>query len=133
MDAWKYLWVIERAFAGGSGRIDFDGMRAAVVNEPDDGVGLFLAVEQHANRRRKGRIGPHDMDMVEGVAEAVVQLERWPGLRQLRIQPQLLRFELHAEQVSTSRRYIQPAAPVYQVQPPRPVCGAVPYTSAATT
>ena len=26
--------------------------------------------------------------------------------------------------VSISNRYIQPAEPVYQVQPPRPVCGA---------
>ena len=34
---------------------------------------------------------------------------------------------------STLTRYIHPAAPVYQVQPPRPTCGGVEYTSAATT
>ena len=34
---------------------------------------------------------------------------------------------------STRSRYIQPAEPVYQVQPPRPTCGTTAYTSAATT
>ena len=60
---------------------DFDGMCTAVVHEPDNGVGLGLAVEQHVNRRRKDRIVSHNMDVVERVSKAVVQLERWPGLR----------------------------------------------------
>jgi ATP-dependent DNA helicase RecQ len=32
--------------------------------------------------------------------------------------------EVQAEQRFDISRYIQPAEPVYQVQPPRPVCGA---------
>ena len=35
--------------------------------------------------------------------------------------------------LSSATRYIQPALPVYHVQPPRPTCGATPYTSAAMT
>ncbi len=34
---------------------------------------------------------------------------------------------------STPARYIQPAEPVYQVQPPRPTWGCFEYTSAAAT
>ena len=34
---------------------------------------------------------------------------------------------------SVISRYIHPAEPVYQVHPPRPVCGDKAYTSAATT
>ena len=34
---------------------------------------------------------------------------------------------------SMMSRYIHPAEPVYQVQPPRPVCGRTAYTSAAIT
>ncbi len=34
---------------------------------------------------------------------------------------------------SSPTRYIHAAEPVYQVQPPRPMCGACVYTSAATT
>ena len=34
---------------------------------------------------------------------------------------------------SSATRYSQLAEPVYHVQPPRPVCGGAPYTSAQTT
>ena len=34
---------------------------------------------------------------------------------------------------STAVRYIHPAEPVYQVQPPRPTCAGAEYTSAHTT
>jgi len=55
------------------------------------------------------------------LAVAVVEGEGVPGLGQGGGQAQLVAFQVHASRVSSRSRYIQPAEPVYQVQPPRPV------------
>ena len=99
-------------------------MLLAVVDELDHGAGLLFAIDDHANRLGDSLSGPLHGDVVEGVAMAVVKLERLPGARQPRTHPQLVRFEPKTEQRLTISRYIQPADPVYQLQPPRPVCGA---------
>jgi hypothetical protein len=60
-------------------------------------------------------------------------LELAPSLWNAGIDRQERSAESQTEQLSTPARCSQPAEPVYQVQPPRPICGAVEYMSAHTT
>ena len=67
--------------------------------------------------------GLHDGDVVDRLPVAVVDLQRIPVRRQAGRDMQPVRFQPQAEE-GFDDEPVQPAEPVYQLQPPRPVWGA---------
>ena len=90
-------------------------MFVAIVDERNMFFGLLIAVEEDPLYRRTGACGPEG-DVIRGFTVAVVDLERRQGAKR-----SLSTSIRNPSNDSVMSRYIQPAEPVYQVQPPRPV------------
>jgi len=101
--------------------LDFDDMLDAVVDEWDRATQLLQAIDDHGDRLSDFPSDPLHGKVVKSVVMAVVKLERRPGAGQPRT-PRAIGPPQGADRasVSTISRYIQPADPVYQLQPPAP-------------
>ena len=99
-----------------------DRVIPAVVNQENDVAVLRNSIHCHADLARSVPRLQHG-DVVDRLPIPVVQLERLPIGREARREMELVDLEPQPSSDSTISRYIQPAEPVYQVHPPRPVCG----------
>src|SRR5580765_8286328 len=98
----------------------FDGVLMTVVDEVNRSVGLLLTIDEHADRRCSFSVGSFDGDMVKGITVAVVDLERLPGSRQPRVQPQCVHFQLQTKQ----RLDDEPVHPTGRARIPSPAASA---------
>ena len=94
-----------------------DFVALPVVRQVDGAGRHGLTVERHAGNTAADPRGVVDHHMIDGGTMTVRDLVAGPLRRDARINLQVASMQLKANQL---------AEPVYQVQPPRPVCGGAP-------
>ena len=85
-----------------------------------DGNNLPSSRTSATPRANTGRI--LDSYPIHRFVATVIDLKFAPAARDARINCQYFTFQMKAKHRFKRARYIQPAEPVYQVQPPRPMC-----------
>ena len=95
----------------------------AVVANLDVAAGVIDAIYLEPGDAAIHAVRVLDGDPVLGAAGLERHLVSWPRFRNARVDVERAAAALRPRMASTPTRYIQPAEPVYQVHPPRPVCG----------
>ena len=94
-------------------------MLITVIDQSDNLLRLLVPIDADAGHGRPAAVA--EGDVIERFAIPVVDLEGGPGGRDQGAKRSLSTSRYRPRRDSVMSRYIQPAEPVYQVHPPRPV------------
>ena len=114
-----------RALCRRCAHCDDDPVRCPVVDERERASGLENAIQRDLRRPLFPRTVRHlfDPDRVGGAEVTVAQIGTPATKAGKGVSGVFPPSRVRPRSDSTISRYIQPAEPVYQVQPPRPTCG----------
>src|SRR6185437_3507325 len=102
--------------------VDLRSMFLVIVVEGDGALRLLDAIARDALDRPTTAAEMPDVDPIDRLAVPVLHIEPRPARWQEGVTRRRSTSSRSPRSDSVIRRYIQPADPVYQVQPPRPAC-----------